>query len=135
MAESSSSNSSGGDEQYSDYDDASSIDELTAANGERGGIIMAVQLVKNNPLKLFERQCKGRLKGEARPIVVVEYLRRLFSLPFCFAYYNKKFVPCSCLNELQENISYDVIADRLSKYLFFFNFLIFSVCQRLLFYS
>ena len=122
MAESSSSNSSGGDQQYSDYDDASSIDELTAANGERGGIIMAVQLVKNNPLKLFECQCKGRLKGGgggAQPTVVVEYLERLFSLPFCFAYYNKKFVPCSCLNELRENISYDVLADCLSKYLFF----------------
>lgn len=111
-----------GNFENDDYDsidgDANSIADVTA-------ITNAQSLVSGNPLKLFERQSNGKLKGavdQTPRTLVEEYLQALFALPNCFAKYYNKFTPCCCLNEQQENVCYIILADRLSKFFcFFFN--------------
>jgi hypothetical protein len=102
-------------ENDSDSDDVGALGAVQEANQDVALKAFAVRLVTDNPLKLFERKCKGGTKGGEEPAVVIEYLQQLFDLPFCFSKYSKKFLSCSCLKEHNENCPFDVVADRLSK--------------------
>jgi hypothetical protein len=99
----------------SDSDDVGALGAAQEANQDAALKASALRLVTGNPLKLFERKCKGGTKGGEEPVAVVEYLQQLFDLPYCFSKYSKKKLSCSCLKEHKENCPFDAVADRLSK--------------------
>ena len=93
----------------------SNEDGLIVENGDGESVAAAILLVSQNPLKLFELHCNGKAKGKAECGVLIEYLQSIFALPSCFSKYNRHFTACSCLRNLQENVIFDSIADRLSE--------------------
>lgn len=99
----------------SDSDDFGAINAVQELNQDAIAKAAALTLVNGNPLKLFERKCKGNIKGGEEPAAVVEYLQKLFDLPYCFSKYSKKFLSCCCLKEIQENCPFNLVADRLSE--------------------
>ncbi len=103
------------DDSDEDIGDESNEDDFIAANGDREAVAAAHMLVSQNPMKLFELRCNGKVKETVERGVLVEYIQRLFALPSCYSKYSKRFTACSCLRDLQENAIFDIIADRLSE--------------------
>lgn len=107
-------------------DDGSFIDDFSdeennnnAINVDRETIVVALRLIKSQPLKKAARKTKtkSRTDDEVRAfnVEVEGYLTSLFNLPYCFARYQGRFVSCRCLQVQQQDFLPSALANRLGK--------------------
>lgn len=83
-------------------------------------VTAAQRLIKSQPLKKAARKVKT--KGSRTPeeitamqTEVEEYLTNLFSLPYCFARYQGRFVSCRCICSVERCGSLSALAIRLGE--------------------
>jgi hypothetical protein len=114
------------DDSHSLPDDGSFIDDFSdeennnnAINVDRETIVVALRLIKSQPLKKAARKTKTKscTDDEVRAfnVEVEGYLTSLFNLPYCFARYQGRFVSCRCLQVQQQDFLPSALANRLGK--------------------
>ena len=112
--------------------DGSSDEEnnQNAVNVDPQAVNVAHRLIKTQPLKKALRRVKTKTRTpeEIRTLhtEVEEYLTTLFSLPYCFARYQQRFVSCRCVQLAQQGCSFSFLAVKLGKLFYFFGLPLFS---------
>ena len=117
------------DSNYDSFSDEEN--EQNVANIDPESVVVAHRLIKSQPLKKVLRKVKtkARTPEEIRAFSaeIEDYLTTLFSLPYCFARYQRRFVSCCCVKSAQQGCSFAFLATRLGEFLFYFLFCYFVV--------
>ena len=112
-------------------DDGSSDEEnnVVVSNVSRETVDLGKRLMKANPLTKAYRKVKTKKRTPeeiaAFKMEVEQYLIDLFSLPFCFARFQDRFVMCRCLQLDRERCSFSALAARLGEFIFSFLFYVY----------